>query len=206
MASGVQKVVFARINRRRQEGEETFMGRSFREDMTVLADSHQTSFAERLPEGVTRTWFAADMTVEPGRNFMTGTLGYASPAQHRPFDYDNWSWIKAQMEEIDAARADTIIPFAIDLRDQNRWVAFAPTGRLRAKMFAVGLQRVLNNAVSATGLMPTDWEVDLQRPGRVLFNLGDHQLALLPNNSRPVHGLESRCTRRPRRPGRDRGG
>jgi hypothetical protein len=45
MASVEQKVVFARINRRRQEGEETFMARSFREDMTVLADSHQTSFA-----------------------------------------------------------------------------------------------------------------------------------------------------------------
>src|SRR5262249_44377483 len=76
-------------------------------------------------------------------------------------DYENWSWIKGQMEEVDAAKADTILPFAIDLRDQNRWVAFAPTSKLRARMFIDGFQRVLNNAVSVLGLMPTEWEVDL---------------------------------------------
>jgi hypothetical protein len=101
------------------------------------------------------------MAVEPGGTFMTGTLGYTSPTQHRSFDREHWSWIKAQMEEIDAARADTISPFAIDLRDHNRWVAFAPAGRLRVQMFATGFQAVLNNAVSAAGLMPTEWEVDL---------------------------------------------
>lgn len=161
MATTAQKIVFARINRRRAEGEETLMARSFRADMTALANSHQTRYLERVPRGFDRTWFAGDMAVERDGRFMTGTLGYTTPAQHRPFDQDNWSWIKAQAAEFDAARADTIAPFAIDLNDQNRWVSFAPTGGLRTKMFATGFERVLNNAVSAAGLMPTEWEVDL---------------------------------------------
>jgi hypothetical protein len=177
MTAVTQKVVFARINRRRLERQDTFEGRSFREDMTALAGSHKTSFVELMPNGGTRSWFAADMAVEPGGDFMTGTLGFASLAQHRPFDREQWSWIKAQMEEVDAARADTIVPFAIDLRDGNRWLDFAPTARLRKGMFATGFQSVLNNAVSAMGLMPTEWEVDLVvSRARVDEWLSDHPL------------------------------
>lgn len=162
MRPRAQRVVFARINRRRAEGEETIAARSFREDMLALAESHQTSFVQRgNRQNPTRNWVAADMALEPDGNFMTGTLGYTTAQQHRVFDTKNWSWIKSRIEETDTARDDTISPFAVDLRDQNRWVAFSPAARLGHKMFAYGFERVLNTAVSAAGLIPTEWEVDL---------------------------------------------
>jgi hypothetical protein len=161
MPSEEQKIVFARINRRRADGQETLMARSFREDMAALAASHQTRYVQHVGRGLDRTWFAADMSIQPDEDFLTGALGYTTPAQHRPFDQKNWSWIKAQPADIDAANTDTIAPFAIDLREGYRWVAFAPKSRLRVKMFATGFERVLNNAISAEGLIPTEWEVDL---------------------------------------------
>lgn len=166
MASRARKVIFARVNRRLVESQETLTSRSFRDDMIALAQSQQTRYVERGKRGLDRIWFAGDMTVEPDGNFLTGTLGYTSPEQHGSFDETNWSWIKAQMQlvisrGVETARADTIAPFAIDLRDQNRWVAFAPTVRLRTRMFVDGLEHVLNNAISAAGLMPAEWEIDL---------------------------------------------
>lgn len=161
MPPETRKVQFARINRRRAQGEETLAARSFRDDMDTLAESHQTSFRERRERKETRIWYAADMTIEPGGDFMTGTLGYATPQPHIPFDSENWSWIKGPGAETDAAREDTITPFAIDLRALNRWVSFAPTARIHANSFSNAFQQVLNNAVVAAGLIPTEWDVDL---------------------------------------------
>lgn len=164
MPPEMRKVLFARVNRRREVGEETLAARSFRDDMATLAESHQTSYRERKERQQSspgRIWYAADMTIEPDGTFLTGTLGFTTPQPHIPFDTKNWSWIKGQEAETDAAREDTITPFAIDLRDQNRWVSFAPTARIHATSFSNAFQHVLNNAVAAEGLMPTEWEVDL---------------------------------------------
>lgn len=164
MPPATRKVTFARVNRRGAEGQETLAARSFRDDMATLAQSRRTSYLERKDRQDTspvRLWYAADMTIEPDGDFMTGTLGYASPQQHIPFDTKNWSWIKGESAENDAAREDTITPFAIDLRDPNRWISFAPTARIQPSAFASAFQRVLNNAVVAAGLIPTEWEVDL---------------------------------------------
>jgi hypothetical protein len=129
--------------------------------MLLLAESHQTRAFEQVAGGVPRTWFAGDMRIEPDSDFLTGTLGFTSPDQHLVFDDRAWSWAKARPEESDAARRDTISPFAIDLRDRNRWVAFAPTFRLRNRAFADGFERVLNVAALAAGEMPSEWDVDL---------------------------------------------
>jgi hypothetical protein len=72
MTSAAQKIVFARINRRRIDGQDTFEARSFREDMTVLAESHQTSFIETRLDTTERTWYGADMAAEPdGRTILS---------------------------------------------------------------------------------------------------------------------------------------
>lgn len=77
------------------------------------------------------------------------------------FDDEAFSWMKAQVEDADAANEQTIVPFAVDLRDSERWVAFATTARLQANSFRLGFEHVLNRAVAELGLMPTAWEVDL---------------------------------------------
>ena len=157
-----RKVRFARINRRRPPGQETLAMRSFAEDLSVLADSHLTQFTQRDPQsGSARTWTAADMSVQPDGDFMTGVLGFSTPDQQKIFDHQAWSWVKGQTVDLDAATRRTVAPFAVDLRDGNRWVGFAPTASLRPATFAAGLEQALNRAVVAAGLIPTEWEVDL---------------------------------------------
>jgi hypothetical protein len=166
-----QSVVFARINRRGYSEppsgiytEPPFVGRrsSFSADMTELAGSHQTSFAEvgtrRNPP---RFWYAGDMQNPLGAQFMTGILGYATPEEHREFDRENWSWIQAGPEDTDVAREDTVAPFAIDLGDEGRWVSFAPAARLQPKTFVYGLGRVLTTAAALSSQPPFEWDVDL---------------------------------------------
>ena len=92
---------------------------------------------------------------------MTGILGFSTPDQQKIFDPDAWSWVKGETVALDAATRRTVAPFAIDLRDNERWVGFAPTGNLRPPTFASGLEQALNHAVGAAGLIPTEWEVDL---------------------------------------------
>ncbi|CDO31522.1 hypothetical protein BN979_04335 [Mycolicibacterium vulneris] len=160
MARG-RRVVFGRINRR-NPNQETFEERSFAEDMKVLADSHLTTFTqESTANRPGRRWIAGDMTVTAEGDFLTGVLGFSERQQQVSFDDEAFSWMKAQVEDSDAANEQTIVPFAVDLRDGERWVAFATTARLQDSSFRVGLENVLNHAVAKLGLMPTEWEVDL---------------------------------------------
>lgn len=135
--------------------------RSFREDMSELAASHRTRAIERRRDGTERTWIAADMTVQPDGNFLAGTLGYTTREERKIFEDELWSWIKAQTQENVGARPDAVVPFAIDLHDEQRWVGFAPAPMLQPKTFVSGFRRVLNHAVEQAGLIPADWEVDL---------------------------------------------
>ncbi|GGB81345.1 hypothetical protein N798_00270 [Knoellia flava TL1] len=122
-----------------------------------------------------RQWFAADMTIIPSGDFMMGTLGYAEQLTQVEFDPDAWSWIKGATRSDDTGSEQTVVPFAIDLRESERWVAFAPTGRMQPRQFVSGFQRVLNEAVVEAGLLPVDWEVDLvTSEGRIEAWLHDH--------------------------------
>ena len=162
MAAKTRKVRFARINRRRPPGQETLAMRSFAEDFTALAETHLTQFTQPDPQtGETRSWSAADMSVQPDGDFMTGVLGFSTPDQQKFFDADSWSWVKGETVALDAATRRTVAPFAVDLRDNQRWVGFAPTANLRPTTFASGLEQALNRAVIRTGMIPTEWEVDL---------------------------------------------
>jgi hypothetical protein len=154
-------VVFGRINRRRTT-QDTLAMRTFADDMRELAESRLTRFEETgTTNKPSRTWVAADMTLDASGDFMTGTLGYSLVEERRSFDNEAWSWVKGQTEVSDTASENTVVPFAVDLREDQRWVAFATTNRLQPAGFAYGLERVLNQAVSDAGLIPTEWEVDL---------------------------------------------
>jgi hypothetical protein len=158
----MRKVRFARINRRSPAGQETLAMRTFAEDFTELASSRLTQTTQRGTGGqLLKTWTAADMTIDANGDFMTGTLGFSSPEDRKVFNTDAWSWVKGETVDLDAASRATVAPFAVDLHESHRWVAFAPTAKIRPGTFAWGLEHVLNQAVVAAGLIPTEWEVDL---------------------------------------------
>jgi len=160
VASMNRKVVFARINRR--EDQEPLQVRPFGEDMGRFASSHLMTFTQRASgTQPLRRWFAADMKVTASGEFMTGTLGYSENQQQVEFDDEAWSWIKGVTHQAEAGSEQTVVPFALDLREHDRWVAFAPTGRMRPLQFARGFQSVLNQAALHAGLIPVEWEVDL---------------------------------------------
>lgn len=156
-----RRVVFGRINRRTPD-QGVLQPREFVKDMIALADSHKTVHTIRSTGGKPgKRWVAADMTVTPGEEFMTGVLGFSEQQQQVTFDDESFSWMKGEVADTDSANEQTIVPFAVDLRSSARWVAFATTQRLTPQSFRGGLEMVLNEAVSALGLIPVDWEVDL---------------------------------------------
>lgn len=161
MVTGRRKVVFARINRRRLN-QDTLLMRPFADDIAALAASHRTRHIQRLGHGSpARHWFAADMEVVAGGAFLRGTLGYSERQEHREFDHRNWSWVKGATHHADAGTENTVVPFAVDIRDGERWVAFATTGRMAPPTFCRGFERVLNQAVADLRLIGTEWDVDL---------------------------------------------
>lgn len=154
-----RRVVFGRINRRDQTGLDP---RPFAQDMMVLAESRKTIAVTRSTGGrPDRTWIAADMTTDPRGEFMTGVLGFEVVDEVRTFDEGTWSWSKAEATPMMGAPSSTTVPFAIDLRESRRWVAFATSSSIRHQNFGTGLALVLNQAIRDLQLWPTDWEFDL---------------------------------------------
>lgn len=152
-----RRVVFGRINRRNP----TLAMRPFAEDMRTLADSRKTTATiEGTAERPEQAWYAADMHVVMGEDFMIGVLGFSVNEEKRRFDNASWSWLKGQTENSDAASQDTVVPFAVDLREHNRWVAHAVTGRIPPTRFRPALQRVLSAAAAEAKLLVADWECD----------------------------------------------
>lgn len=136
--------------------------REFAEDMTELARSRRTAFGEPAADNSpAKTWLAADLDIRGGGKFMMGTLGFSEAAERRQFNSEEWSWIKGDTAVSDTASEETVVPFAIDLRNSHRWVAFATTARLQPTGFTKGLQEILNQAVADQGNIPTEWDVDL---------------------------------------------
>jgi hypothetical protein len=139
--------------------------------MVVLADSHKTVHTVRSMGGRPgRRWVAADMTVTPDGDFMTGVLGFSEQQQQVTFDEESFSWMKGEVADNDSANEQTIVPFAVDLRPGQRWLAFATTQRLQPQSFRTGLEMVLNEAVAAMRLIPVDWEVDLVTSTSLIYD------------------------------------
>jgi hypothetical protein len=152
---GQTRVAFGRVNRR-TDGQDTLDLRPFAEDMAELAASHRT---ETTVQGT--RWIASDLEIRNGGDTMVGLLGFALQGQLLTFSEDDFSWLKAEAFTVTGAQPDTIVPFAVDLREHRRWVAVATSARIQHNAFAKGLAAVLNAAVLDLELMPTDWEVDM---------------------------------------------
>ncbi|MBO4239014.1 hypothetical protein [Pseudonocardia alni] len=150
---------FARINRRSPD-QGTLSDLSFSQEIRILAESHRTEYFDQGSRDQ-KHWIAADLTLDPSEQYMTGTLGYSEQIAYQTFDQDSWSWVKAESEAARGARENTVVPFAIDIRDNQRWVSFIPRQGLRRAEFIVGLGRVLTTAVADLGLFPQEWDVDL---------------------------------------------
>ena len=124
--------------------------------MVALAESHETHAPIHG-----REWIAADMTLDPSGDFMTGVVGFSDEEQLRAFEDEAFSWLKGPIRTEEGASERTMVPFAIDLRENHRWVGFATSTRIRPSGFVVGFAAALNAAVGRLGLLPSEWEVDL---------------------------------------------
>lgn len=183
------RVEFGRINRRLPEEQGTLDMRPFREDMLALAASRET-----YAEVAGRTWIAADMTLDPSETFLTGILGFSDEEELTDFEQHAFSWLKGPTKTVAGASRRTMVPFAIDLRDKNRWVAFAVSQRIRAAAFGKGFQIVLNRAVAALKLLPAEWDVNIvSSPSHIEDWLEEHpevvrfvRIVRIPNPRRIV--------------------
>ncbi len=146
------------------------MSRPFAQDMLDLANSHRT---EAIIQN--NRWIASDMEVRDRGAGMVGLLGFAVSDQFRSFAEEDYSWLKGSTFGYTGAQEDTVVPFAVDLRDHRRWVAVATSARIQHARFATGLAAVLNQAVMELGLLPTDWEVDtISSPSNLLEWVARH--------------------------------
>src|SRR5438132_3556679 len=118
MARARKRVAYARVNRR-SDATEPFQLRPFRDDMATLVQSHQTQAEFRGA-----TWIAADLRLDPSANFMMGILGFSDRETLVDFDPAAYSWLKGPTHEHEGASVRTMVPFAVDLREDHRWVAF----------------------------------------------------------------------------------
>ena len=157
-----RKVIFGRINRR-MDAQAPINARPFAEDVRVLSESRETiiELPSSGPERPSRTWIAGDFTLDASGSFMTGLLGFRTQDEVRQFDEESWSWAKGETEQTEGAFHGTVVPFALDLRENMRWLSFATSNRIRHSNFQTGFKAAINQAVRNLGLWPTDWEVDL---------------------------------------------
>ncbi len=149
------KVVFARINRR--TANPTLEGRSFRDDMTILAGAGELE----IERAAGTKWIAADLEIDASGDFMTGIIGFSAEQHLRNYASEVRSWKKGPMRTEVGASRSTLVPFAIDIRDSKRWIAFAPASRIKARGFALAFENLLAKAVSDLRLMAAGWDVDL---------------------------------------------
>jgi hypothetical protein len=151
-----KRVAFARINRR-SEDDSLFEARPFQEDMRALAESRETRAHFRGNE-----WIAADLEILPNEDYMIGILGFSDEETFRDLDPAAFSWLKGPTTIIAGASAErTMVPFAVDLHENGRWVAFGTSLRIQPAGFAAGFRACLNAAVGSLGLTPSEWDVDL---------------------------------------------
>jgi hypothetical protein len=92
---------------------------------------------------------------------MMGVLGFSQPERLTDFDEETFSWIKGERRTEHGASERTMVPFAVDIREEYRWVAFATAYRIRPSGFARGLASTLTTAVTKAGKIPVEWDVDL---------------------------------------------
>ena len=75
-----------------------------------------------------------------------GILGFAAVETFRDLDPTTFSWLKGPITQIVGASERTMVPFAVDLREHERWVAFGTSLRIQPQGFASGFEATINAA------------------------------------------------------------
>ena len=148
----MRRVVFGRVNRRDQSPMDQMPF-----DLEMLRSLEFARFG--VFDGDKR-WIVGDIEVDESRHFLAGVIGFTDIETRLHFDEATWSWVEAFSEEVEGASSQTVVPFAIDLRQDHRWTASVTSQRVRAQTFCRGLELVLKAHRVALG-MQTDLEVDL---------------------------------------------
>jgi hypothetical protein len=149
----VPHVVIGRINRRPGTlGEELA---SFRDEMEALVS--QKSWEA---PAVSQQWLASDLEWDANKNFVTGLVGYEDKETYFSPDEQDRSWSKAKQDTSKGGTVKTVVPFAIDARDEHQWIAFAQTMNIRGRKFRQAMTALLSRAAIDAGLMPAEWDVD----------------------------------------------
>ena len=163
------RVVFGRVNRRHPESVD-MQPRPFEEDVKALVEARTT---KALALG--HLWVAADLTLDAHEDFLIGVLGYSTHETFQILDEETFSWLKGEELEAAGATVDTMTPFAIDLRENRRWIGFTSTRRIRQRNFTNALSIVMTTAAAEAGLVPLEWDVDLSTPTQSVIEwLADH--------------------------------
>lgn len=157
-----RRVAFARINVRTPET--SFGDRPFRSDMRMLAGMGELrvtmgSVGSQVTPSI--EWVARDLAVTDDDTILSGLIGFAQARRIYIPDDDAQSWLKGEQQTPEAGADDTLVPFAVDIRGDRRWVAFATAQRIRPATFAKAFQAALQQAMADLVEFPSRWEVDL---------------------------------------------
>lgn len=155
-----RRIYFARVNRRADAvKQETFVERRpFRDEIEILRQSAPLRFKERRSD---REWIIADLEMRGADDrYLVGLIGFTEPHTRRDFDEENLSWEKGQQYVVGGADDRVIVPFAIDMAERRRYVAYATSNRLGSVQFVSGFKRAINRAVAEHRLWPVDWDID----------------------------------------------
>lgn len=157
-----KRIAFARINVRNLQ---ISMGdRSFRDDMTILANVGELRVVRGTSESVVNPpveWVARDLALSDDGTILSGLIGFATSKRLYVPDDENQSWLKGEEHTPEAGSDDTLVPFAVDIRDDRRWIAFATAKKVQPIGFANAFQSALQAAVESIHPFPSSWEVDL---------------------------------------------
>jgi hypothetical protein len=148
-----QQLAFARINRRPQQPMDL---PPFRQVVLAMVSARDL-YADRGD----KKWIAADFELRYHETMLVGIIGYTTIEIRTQFDLTEWSWLKGPQAIESGATNRTLAPFAIDLREKNRWVAFAPKGYLNVRSFPAGLRAILFEGLSRQRQGFLDWDVDI---------------------------------------------
>jgi hypothetical protein len=146
-----KRVAFARINVRTQQ---VGMGdRPFHDVMKSVAAIGVLKATVGSPGRVVNPeteWAASDLALTDNDTILSGVIGF-----------EEQSSLIGEETRPEAGSEHTLVPFAVDIRDDRRWVAFATAQKIRPAGFANAFQAALQAAVEQFTPFTSAWEVDL---------------------------------------------
>jgi hypothetical protein len=151
--AAVPLVIIGRINRRPDTLGADLA--SFHDEMEALV----TRESWEAP-AVARNWLASDLKWDPSKTFVTGLVGYQDSEVYFTPDQKDRSWSKAKQDTTKGGTSKTVVPFAIDAREDHQWIAFAQAAKVRSKTFRQAMTALLTQAAINANLMPAVWDVD----------------------------------------------